>query len=473
MITALVIFLFLPAVLAGQSHFDRLEYDDRYASNDALKARRESLMAKLGETSVVILYSAPVRTRNNDVEFVYRQDDNLLYLTGLNEPNAVLVLVPKGASVPDPDDPEKTITVREMLFVQERNERRERWEGRMYGPEGAMKVRGLEYATSIDRLESMLPRMMFGGVEYLYIPPFRSDFGGEIASTLAPLTQMMDRYGSFVERRDPSHTIARMRARKDAEEIRLLREATRISALAHNEAMRSVEPGMYEYEVEAVYEYVFARLGAESPGYPCIVGSGENTCILHYSTNRKKIRDGELILADCAAEFHGYSSDITRTYPANGTFTKEQRQIYDLVLKAQKAAIGMMKPGASWREIGQTSESIIENGLFDLGLIAEKNGREFRKFYWHGLGHAVGLNVHDPGSETMEPGVIYTVEPGIYIRDGSEGVGDAYYNIGVRIEDVVLVTESGNEVLSAMSPTDPDKIEKLMKEKGIGNQTLK
>lgn len=473
-----ILVLFICTVLVGtdvaaQSHFDALEYDDTPVNTSTLKARRDSVMATVGDKSVVVFYASPVRHRNNDASYVYRQDDHLLYLTGLNEPNAVLVLVPKGTRVPDLQDPEKTVTVKEILFVQERNPQRERWEGRLYGPEGAMKVRGIEYATTIDKFASMAPRILFGGFEYLYIPPFRADFGGEIGESLASFRSMLERVGTRIERRDPTPTIASMRALKDVEEIRILREATRISALAHNEAMRTVEPGMYEYEVEAVYEYVFARLGAEMPGYPSIVGSGENTCILHYSTNRKKIMEGELVLADCAAEFHGYSSDITRTYPANGRFTKEQRAIYDIVLNAQQAAIATMKPGSAWRDAGAASEEVIEQGLVDLGLVSKKDGREFRKFYWHGLGHAVGLNVHDVGVSVLQPGVIYTVEPGIYIPAGSEGVDERYFNIGVRIEDVVLVTENGNEVLSSMSPSDPDEIEELMKERGLGNQALR
>ncbi len=470
----LIVLLILASVAGAQSRLDALEYDDRPVANDLLKARRDSLMASVGENAIVLLYAGPVRTRNNDVEYPYRQDDHLFYLTGFPEPNAVLVLAPQGVRVPDPNDPEKQVTAREILFVQQRDARRERWDGRMYGPEGAMGVRGLEYATTIDQLEAMLPRiMMSGGIERIYIPPFRSDFHGGIAVTMQPVRSMLERFSGRVEQRDPTPLISSMRARKDAEEIRLLRDATRISALAHNEAMRSVEPGMYEYEVEAIYEYVYARLGAESPGYPSIVGSGENTCILHYNTNRKKIGDGDLVLADCAAELGGYSSDITRTYPANGRFTKEQRAIYDVVLKANRTAISMMKPGASWSDITAASQDIIEQGLVDLGLVSKKDGREFRKFYWHGLGHAVGLNVHDVGVSVLEPGVVYTVEPGIYIPAGSEGVPAGYVNVGVRIEDVVLVTEDGNEVLSALSPTDPAKIEFLMKEQGIGNQDMR
>lgn len=449
-----------------------LEYDSDLTPVSVFKARRDSVMRAFGEEAIVVLYASPVRVRNNDVDYLYRQDDYLFYLTGFTEPNAVLVLVPKGMSVQDPADTSKMKTVKELFFVQERNQLRERWEGRIYGPDGAMKLRGLEYATTNDKVERMLPRAIFGGARYVYVPPFRADLTGELAEVVGPIRSMLERFGSRIEMRDPTPTIARMRAVKDADEVRLLRKATEISAKAHVEAMRSVEPEMYEYEIQAVYEHVFTRLGAQFPGYPSIVGSGENTCILHYNTNRKQIRDGDLVLADCAAEYHGYSSDVTRTYPANGKFSKPQRQIYDIVLAAQEAAIAVMKPGARWGDAGNAAAQAVEEGLFNLGLIKEKNGREYRKFYWHGLGHPVGLNVHDIDSPVLQPGVLYTVEPGIYIPAGTEGVDPMYFNIGVRIEDVILVTPSGNENLSSYAPRKAEDIEKLMRAKGIGNQKL-
>lgn len=237
--------------------------------------------------------------------------------------------------------------------------------------------------------------------------------------------------------------------------------------------MMSCEPGMFEYELQGVYEFVYRKFGAEYNGYPCIVGAGENSVILHYNTVRRKINDGDLVLADCGGEYHGYTTDITRTFPANGRFSKEQRQIYELVLKAQKAAIAMMKPGTAWSDISDTAAGIVEDGLIALGLVKQKNGREFRRFYTHGLGHSVGLNVHDISSPVMESGVIYTVEPGIYIQEGAEGVDARYYNIGVRIEDTILVTEGGPKNLSEGAPREIDEIESLMKKKGIGNAEVK
>jgi Xaa-Pro aminopeptidase len=456
-----------------------LEYDTDLIAPSVYKARREKLMQELGNDAVAIFYSAPVRNRNNDVDYLYRQDDNLYYLTGFTEPNAILALVPRGVRVQSQEDTSRTITVREILFVQPKDPAREQWTGRRYGPAGAMKLKGIEYAVPNDRFQSMIGMVVGAGFRVpgqpqrlLYVPTMRSDLTGEIAELLRPLKVIMERMGLQDALRDPTPIVRRMRIIKSPEEIEMLRKATEISAVAHNQAMMSVEPGMKEYEVDAIYQYVFKKMGAEYPGYPCIVGAGENSIILHYESNRRPINDGDLVLADCAAEYHGYSSDVTRTYPANGKFTKPQREIYQIVLDAQKAAIAKIKPGVNWIDVSAAADSVLLEGLLRLGLIKSKTRQELRKFYMHGLGHPVGLNVHDVGQPTLEPGMVYTVEPGIYIGEDS-GVDPRYHNIGVRIEDVVLVTPEGNTVLSAGSPREIAEIEALMKKKGVGNQPLR
>lgn len=446
-----------------------LEYDDDLLPPSVYRARRDSLVAMLGDRSVVILAAGPVRVRNHDVDFQYRQDDNFWYLTGFPEPNAVLVLVPRGISVPDPSDTTKRMTVREVLFVEPRNPQRERWDGRRYGPEGAMTLRGFAYAVENHRLSGLLPRILMGGVETVYCPPLGGGEDASRAEVLRPVEALLERARARSERRDPTPTILRMRAVKSPEEVELLRRATTISAVAHAEAMKTVQPGMREFELQAVYEYVFRRMGAEYAGYPCIVGAGENAVVLHYNTNRREIRAGDLILADCGAEYRGYSSDITRTFPATGKFTTAQRSIYDVVLNANRSAIAAMKPGIAWRDVTAISDRVLEEGLVRNGLVKHADGREFRKFVWHGLGHAVGLNVHDVGVDTLRPNVVYTVEPGIYIAEDVEGVPVEYRNIGVRIEDVVLITPGGNEVLSKVVPNEPSAIEALMRRTGIGN----
>jgi Xaa-Pro aminopeptidase len=466
--------LFLASSLLAQD-LRYIEYDTDLIKPEVYKARRERLMEKLGKDAVAVFYAAPERNRNWSVDYHYRQDDNFYYLTGFTEPNSILMLIPNGTSVQSHKDTTEMVTVKEILFVQRRDPAREQWDGRNYGPEGAMKLRGLEYATTNDRFQAMLvPLIVRSGAKAVYVPTFKSDFTGTIADLMRPFRNFMEgRMGANIEFRDPTHLVRAMRIIKSPEEIELLKKATEISVVAHNQAMMSVEPEMGEFEVGAVYEYVFRKLGAEYSGYPCIVGSRENSVILHYNTNRRIIKDGDLVLADCAAEYHGYSSDVTRTYPANGKFSKEQREIYQIVLDAQKAAIARIKPGVRWSAVSEAADSVLIDGLVRLGLIKERTRSELRKFYMHGLGHPVGLNVHDVGQPVMEPGMLYTVEPGLYIMENLEGVPAKYHNIGVRIEDVILVTQDGNVNLSADAPREIDEIERLMKKKGVGNFPLK
>ncbi|HEY5615727.1 MAG TPA: aminopeptidase P N-terminal domain-containing protein [Bacteroidota bacterium] len=469
--SALVFVLFAAVSVAQEVKY--IEYDTDYTSPAVFKARREKVMTEIGAEAVAVFYSSPIRNRNNDVDFQYRQDDNLFYLTGFTEPNAILVLAPKGVSVKSMDDTSKTITVKEILFVQSKNPLRETWDGRRYGPVGAVKLRGLEYALDNDKFEPMLGTFFSfaNRPRLLYVPTFREDLSGEIAELLQPLKAPIRRMSVADALRDPTPIVRKMRIIKSPDEIELLKKATEISAQAHNEAMMSVEPGMKEYEIDAVYQYVFRKNGAEYAGYPCIVGAAENSVILHYNTNRRPLKDGDVILADCAAEYHGYSSDVTRTYPVNGTFTKAQREIYQIVLDAQNAAIATIKPGSQWSEASAAADQVITEGLYKLGIIKEKTRAEMRRFYMHGLGHSVGLNVHDVGQPTMEAGMLYTVEPGIYISEES-GAPAQYRNIGVRIEDVILVTPTGNVNLSAGSPREISEIEALMKKKGVGSQTM-
>ena len=431
-------------------------------------------MKMIGQDAAAIFYSAPERMRNGDVDYLYRQADNFYYLTGFTEANALLILSPKGIRATINDS--TTVTANEILFVQNRNPLAEAWTGRRYGTVGAMKLLGVQTALINDKFKTSFQQILFSGIKYLYAQPVTSDVTGSLKELLAPIQSYVDnakRYNSKIEMRDPNAMIHTMRIIKSAEEIELLKKATEISVIAHTQAMMSVEPGMFEYELQALYEYTFQRMGAEYYGYPCINGAGENSVILHYNTNRKKINNGDLVLSDCAAEYRGYSSDVTRTYPANGKFTKEQKEIYQIVMNAQKAAIAKIKPGVAWTEVSAAADSVIENGLFAIGIIKEKNGKMFRKFFNHGLGHPVGLNVHDVGQQVLVAGMLYTVEPGIYIPETSIGVDSTYFNIGVRIEDVILVTETGNKNFSEGAPREIGEIEMLMKKKGIGNQPLK
>lgn len=462
------------SVAQNESALKYLQYDIDIIPPSEYKMRRDSVMKMIGNDAAAIFYSAPEKMRNGDVDYLYRQADNFFYLTGFTEPNSILILSPKGIRIKIDDS--TTQTVNEVLFVQEKNALSEAWTGRRYGTEGAKKLIGMQAALTNDKFRTTFSQMLFGGIKYLYAQPITSHVNGTLRELLSPISNWIDnaiRRNSKLELRDPNAIVHTMRIIKSKAEIEMLRKATDISVVAHNQAMMSVEPGIYEYELQGLYQYAFQRQGAEYYGYPCINGAGENSVILHYNTNRKKINNGDIVLSDCAAEYRGYSSDVTRSYPANGKFTKEQKEIYQIVLNSQKAAIAAMKPGVAWSEVSAAADSVIADGLFSLGIIKQKSGMGFKKYYNHSLGHPVGLNVHDVGQPILAAGMAYTVEPGIYIPEGSEGIDPKYYNIGIRIEDVIVVSETGNENLSAGSPREISEIETLMKKKGIGNQPLK
>ena len=363
------------------------------------------------------------------------------------------------------------ILVREILFVQPRDPERETWTGRRLGPDGAVAVLGFQYALNHDELKNWLGRLITG-VRFAYIPTFPPDFSGKIVELTKPLRDVVTRLNGRVEFRDPTALVNRMRAVKSKEEIAMIQKAVDISCTAHRQVMMSAEPGMHEYELQALFEYAFRREGAEYAAYPCIVGGAENSVILHYNTNRRKLNSGDIVVMDCGAEYHNYVADVTRTIPINGRFSPAQKEIYELVLRAQEEAIKMMKPEVNFRtDVHGKAVEIIQEGLLKLGIIKTK--AEYRKYFMHGTGHPVGLWVHDvPGSGKLEPGMVWTVEPGIYIPDGAPGVDPKYYNIGVRIEDCVLVTADGYKMMSGAAPRTVEEIERLMKKRGIGNEPL-
>jgi Xaa-Pro aminopeptidase len=310
-----------------------------------------------------------------------------------------------------------------------------------------------------------------GGIRSVYVSPL-PETGGGLADLQQSVREYLDQLksvNSTVGVCDPAPIVRKYRAVKSPGEILLMTKAAHISAVAHKQAMMSCKPGMTEFGIQAVYEYVFRRLGSEFNAYSCIVGAAENSVILHYESNRRPINNGDIVLADCGAEYHNYASDVTRTYPANGKFSDAQRGVYQLVLDAQNSCIAMMKPGTVWREVSARADSVLLEGLFSLGIVKEKNRRELRRFFPHGLGHAVGLDVHDVSVDVMEPGVVYTIEPGIYIPEHSEGVDPKFFNIGVRIEDDILITAEGHTILSGEAPREIDEIETLMKRKGVGD----
>ena len=467
--------LLLLLIISGSSVCQELKYlvyDKDETPASAYRERRERFMKEVGTEAMAIFFSAAEKNRNGDDDYPYRQDDNFYYLTGCNEPNALLIMIPKGIGLRNEQDSSKIDTVREILFVQPRDARSESWTGRRFGPEGAVTLLGVQKAYTNQMLKKILPSVVWsGGIRSVYVSAL-PEAAGELTELLQPVREYLERMksgNSTVEILDPAPIVRKYRAIKSPEEILLMRKAAHISAVAHKQAMMSCKPGMTEYGIQAVYEYVFRRLGSEYNAYSCIVGAAENSVILHYESNRRPIDDGDIVLADCGAEYHNYASDVTRTFPANGKFSDSQRKIYQLVLDAQNSCISMMKPGTAWKDVSGRADSVLLEGLFALGIVKEKNHRELRRFFPHGLGHAVGLDVHDVNADVMMAGIIYTIEPGIYIPENSQGVDPKFFNIGVRIEDDILITPEGHTILSAEAPREIDEIESLMMKKGIGD----
>lgn len=448
--------------------------------------RRAALAAEMGD-GVFVAFGSPAP----ELDYLpYAQNASFRYLTGIVEPGAALLIEKSGG------------TVREHLFVQPRNPAYEMWEGARLGPEGARARTGIPsraYDAFAPTLDSLVARhRALHTLVPLPADPARAEPLGREQQIL---TRLLEHHpGTRVT--PASQWVRQLRASKSPTEMDLLRRALYVSVLAHREAMRAVEPGMNEFELQALIEYVFRRNGAERPAYSSIVGSGPNSTTLHYNANDRFMRDGEVLLMDVGASYRGYAADITRTVPVNGTFTPEQREIYGIVLEALKAAEQTVRPGNSWAQVNAAAGRVLAEGLARVGLIDTPDATydcsmggqvrscpQFRLFYMHGLGHGVGLDVHDPDAYLNEgrfgPGSAFTIEPGLYVRgDVFEFLPDTpgnralierrgpaverYRDIGVRIEDVFFLTNAGAERVSAGVPREIDEVEALMREPGLG-----
>lgn len=437
-------------------------YADLALTPEFFASRRQELMRRLGKGGVAVIRSAPEHIRSNDTHYRYRQDSDFYYLTGFHEPDAVCLLIP--------DHPEHQY----VLFVRPRNPERETWDGRRVGPEAAKERFGADATYSIEQLDEQLRKYL----EKTEIIHFRfgrdEDFDKRIFNLLKYYRYWRQRNGvgphAIV---DLSETLHEMRLYKSSQEIDLMRHAAAIAASAHKEAMAAVHPAMSEYEVEAIIENRFRREGASGPAYNSIVGGGINATILHYVENSSKLEDGDLLLVDAGAEYQFYCSDITRTYPINGKFTPAQATIYEIVLEAQIAAINLVSPGTQFDEIHQKAVEVLVDGLLKVGLLTESREKVleehlYRKFYMHRTSHWLGLDVHDTGkyvvdgeSRKLEPGMVLTIEPGLYIGE-SEEIPQAYRRIGIRIEDDILVTETGFEVLTSEVPKKIEELEAIV-----------
>lgn len=424
--------------------------------------RRKQLMRIIGDDAICIVPAAPERLRNNDSHYPYRQDSDFHYLTGFPEPDAVLALIPGRAHA-------ETI-----LFCRERDPEREAWDGPRAGPEGAVSEYGVDDAFPIGDIDEILPGMIEGRSRVYYHFGRDTEFDIKLIAWVNSVRAQVKR-GAIAPHEFVAlgHILHDLRLYKTRDELRLMRKAAKIAAGAHVRAMQLVRPGMNEHEIEAELLHEFRRNGAV-PSYEPIVGGGKNGCVLHYRANNAVLNDGDLLLIDAGAEFDCYASDITRTFPVNGKFSPEQRALYDIVLKAQTASIDEVRAGRPFGAYHDAAVKAIVAGLIKLGLLkgsVDKNIREhsYRPFYMHKTGHWLGLDVHDVGDyrvdgefRELEPGMVVTVEPGIYIAPDAKHVPAKWRGIGIRIEDDIVVTRGDPEVITAAVPRNADDIEALM-----------
>jgi len=425
-------------------------------------ARRAKVAAQMGE-GVAVVATAPERVRNRDSHYPYRFDSYFYYLTGFMEPEAVLVIVAGK-------------TPRSILFCRNKDPEREIWDGFRYGPEVAREVFGLDEAHPVATLDEALPKLLENQPALHYPVGAEADWDARVMRWLNAV-RARSRAGVTAPARlhDVRVLLDDMRLLKDAHEVGVMRRAARIAAAAHRRAMQAARPGRMEYEIEAELLHEFRRNGAQFPAYSPIVASGANACVLHYVSNDARLGKGALLLIDAGCELDGYASDITRTFPVDGRFTGAQRSVYDIVLAAQAAAISTVRAGAGWNEPHDAAVRVLAQGMLDLKLLSgsldEALEKEtYKRFYMHRTGHWLGLDVHDAGEykragewRKLEPGMALTVEPGLYIR-AADDVPEALRDIGVRIEDDVVVTGGGCEVITAEAPKRIEDIEALMRD---------
>ncbi len=430
-----------------------------------LRRRRRALLKALGDDAVLLLPAAPEVIRNRDVHHPYRQSSDLTWLTGFPEPEAVAVLAPgrrEGAFV---------------LFCRPRDPEREVWDGFRFGVEGAVEHFGADQAFPINELDERLPEVLGDRRRVVYPLGLDEDFDLRVIGWLRAVRALARKgISAPTELVSSDAYLHERRLIKSKSELKLMRRAAAISAAAHQRLMQTAAPGCSEQRLEATFLGACAEQGARFQAYPPIVGSGANACVLHYVENADVLRDGDLVLVDAGCELHGYASDITRTFPANGRFSVPQRRLYDLVLAAQRAAIAKVRAGNHWQQPHKAALVVLTRGLVELGLIDAAGAdlkqlikdERYKPFFMHKTGHWLGMDVHDVGQykqagkwRRLEPGMVLTVEPGLYIAPDAEAPAE-YRGIGIRIEDDVLVTEGEPEVLSAGVPKDPDEIEALM-----------
>lgn len=437
---------------------------------DFHEGRREALRAAMPDNAVAVFFANPVRNRSNDVDYLYHQDPDLYYLTGYKEPHAVLFIFKDNQT-----DLEGN-SYKELFFVQEKNPMAEMWTGIRMGIEGVQQTLEIQNAYNGSAFKNY--PLDFSSFDKILFYDFKNDVRDNVRDE-ADLYSLIEQFKSKVNYTGEANELTPepqknnldltelnnimndLRGIKMPEEIDLIRKAVLISSVGQVEVMKAMKPGLSETEIQGIHEFVFKKYGSEYEGYPSIVGAGHNGCILHYQENAKpEIESTEMILMDLGAEYHGYTADVTRTIPVDGKFSPEEKAIYDLVYKAQEEAIQLCKPGTTFGQLTTVAKDIINQGLADLGIINSASDRHL--YFPHGLSHHLGLDVHDKGNyNRLEAGMVITIEPGIYIPEGSD-CDPKWWNIAVRIEDDILITTDGFENLSAFAPRTSEEIEKTM-----------
>jgi len=448
---------------APNSNNENLPED--YLSKDFHAGRRAALREMMPDNSVMVVFAFPTRTFSNDVEYLYHQNPDMYYFSGYKEPHSVLLVFKN----------EQTDSLgnkyNELLFVQKRNAQAEQWTGKRLGTEGAKEKLGINNAFNGSDFRNF--KIDFSKFEKIIYDRFPTDVpNSNDNADLFDLIQQFKQKSAMPEQMTQQTRFdtklfrdltAGLRQIKTPEEMSLIRKAVEISCQGQNEVMKALHPNMSELEIEGLHAYVHKKHGAEGVGYGSIIGSGENGCILHYMENTKTKIGGEMILMDVGAEYHGYTADVTRTVPADGKFSEEEKIIYQLVYDAQEAAFKTLKDGSKWADAGAAARDIIAEGLLKLGIIADK--KDVGKYFPHGLGHHIGLDVHDRGfMQTLKKDMVITIEPGIYIPEGSN-CDKKWWSIAVRIEDDLLITQDGYELLSHFAPRKIEDIEKMIAQK--------
>lgn len=464
--------LFLLLILLSTNYSYTQEYFDDLGP-EFHKKKRQEFRSLMPANSVAFIFTSPIMKRSNDTDYMYHQDPNFYYLTGWREPHGVLVIFKD-------DQFDSDGSYNEIMYVRERNEYREMWDGRRLGIKGVKKMSFDRVKLRSEFIENTIPIENFSNILNTNIRDDVRDFKDDKYD----LFDIQNKFQEIVSKKESdilgdlnkqffsssiNQIMSKLRQTKDPLEIELLTKAIRISALAQIEVMRAIHNDMTEREVQGIHEFIYRKYGAAHEGYNSIVGAGGNACVLHYVTNEDMDIKDKLILMDVGAEYRGYTADVTRTIPVNGKFNNEQKIIYDLVYKSQEEAIKEAIIGNSFNDIYLKSYDIIAKGLIDLGIIDDY--REARKYYPHGVSHHIGLDVHDPGSRDLMENMVITVEPGIYIPENSN-TDPKWWNIGVRIEDDILITNSGPVNLSIDAPRRSDEIEVIMAQDSPINQLV-